>query len=67
MSYTRWAVLGILPMAALVSGCFDNSFSVSNNAKLIQLHGSTWALTDAEGAMLVGPKVTVITCSDDYA
>ncbi len=67
MSFKRWAALGILPIAVLVSGCGDNSFSISNDVRLMQLHGSTWALTDADGAMLVGPKVTAITCGEDFA
>ncbi|KEO89526.1 hypothetical protein EH31_12845 [Erythrobacter longus] len=62
-----WAALLVLPCAVLPAGCWSNSVTVSDDVKLIQLHGSTWALTDENSDMLVGPRVTAIICKETIA
>ncbi len=52
--------------AALV-GCSDQSVALSDRAVLTELDGSDWGILSPNGAFLIEPKITALSCERNWA
>ncbi|MEP3422639.1 MAG: hypothetical protein ABJN35_12945 [Erythrobacter sp.] len=62
----RIATSAALIGAALV-GCSDQSVALSDRAILTELDGSDWGIISPNGAFLIEPQITALSCEQNWA